>query len=201
VGEDGATHQCIEDIAIMRALPGMRVVVPADDTEARAAVRCAYATPGPFYLRLARLATPVVFDPETYEFELGRGVVIREGTDVTVFACGLMVSEAIKAANKLAEEGISAEVINIHTIKPIDEELVIASARKTGRVVTVEEHTVIGGLGSAVCDVLSSACPVPVRKVGVQDSFGESGPAWDLLHRYGLDADGITHAVHEVCAL
>ena len=201
VGEDGATHQCIEDIALMRCIPNMRVVVPADDVEARAATRAVYETPGPFYLRLARLATPVINDRPDYSFELGKGVVLREGTDVTIFACGMMVGEALAAAEHLAERGISAEVINIHTIKPLDEELVIASAKKTGRVVTAEEHTIIGGLGSAICDVLCEACPVPVRKVGIDDNFGESGPALELLHLYGLDAEGIEKAVDEVMAV
>lgn len=198
VGEDGATHQCNEDVALMRTIPGMTVVVPADDVEARAAVRAAYATPGPFYLRFGRLAVPVINDADDYEFQLGRGIVMREGTDVTIVACGLMVAEALAAADELAQRGISAEVINMHTIKPLDEDLVVASATKTGRVVTAEEHSVIGGLGSAVCDVLARRKPVPVIKVGVQDEFGYSGPAVDLLHEFGLDAKGIVAAVDEV---
>ena len=198
VGEDGATHQCNEDVALMRTIPGMTVVVPADDVEARAAVRAAYATPGPFYLRFGRLAVPVINDADDYEFQLGRGIVMREGTDVTIVACGLMVAEALAAADELARRGISAEVINMHTIKPLDEDLVVASATKTGRVVTAEEHSVIGGLGSAVCDVLARRKPVPVIKVGVQDEFGYSGPAVDLLHEFGLDAKGIVAAVDEV---
>ena len=201
VGEDGATHQCNEDIALMRCIPQMIVVCPADDVEARAAVRCAYETTGPFYLRFARLATPVINDPETYEFHLGRGIVMREGTDVTIVACGLMVSAALEAAERLAARGISAEVLNIHTIKPLDEDLIVASVAKTGRVVTAEEHSVIGGLGSAVTDVLAEACPAPCRRVGVDDNFGESGPALDLLHIYGIDADGIEKAVDDVMAL
>ena len=190
VGEDGASHQCNEDIALMRSIPGMTVIVPSDDTEAKAAVRAALDYEGPVYMRLGRLAVPVVNDPETYEFQIGRGVTLREGTDVTLVATGLMVAAALEAADVLAEKGVSAEVINIHTVKPLDEELVRASAKKTGRVVTCEEHSVIGGLGDAVLGALA-ADPVPVRKVGVQDTFGESGPALELLHKYGLDAEGI----------
>ena len=190
VGEDGATHQCNEDIALMRTIPGMTVISPADDTEAKAAVRAVLDYDGPVYMRLGRLAVPVFNDPETYEFQIGRGVTLREGTDVTIVATGLMVAAALEAADLLAEKGVSAEVINIHTIKPLDEELVCASAVKTGRVVTCEEHSVIGGLGDAVLSALA-ANPVPVRKVGVNDVFGESGPAVDLLAKYGLDAAGI----------
>ena len=199
VGEDGATHQCNEDIALMRTIPGMTVVVPADDVEAKAAVRAAYETPGPFYLRFGRLATPVIHGDD-YAFDLAHGVVEREGSDVTIVACGLMVAAALEAAEALSAEGIDAEVINIHTIKPIDSDLVAASAAKTGHVVTCEEHSVIGGLGSAVCDVLAERCPTPVRKVGVNDVFGESGPAVDLLHKYGLDAGGVERAVRELLA-
>ncbi|MBM6816905.1 transketolase family protein [Olsenella uli] len=199
VGEDGATHQCCEDIALMRAIPGMTVVVPADDVEARAATRAAYEHEGPMYLRLARLATPVINDPETYEFKLGKGIVLREGTDVTIVACGLMVGEALAAADELAARGVSAEVINIHTIKPIDAELLLASAAKTGRVVTAEEHSVIGGLGDAVLSALAEH-PVPLRKLGVNDAFGESGPALDLLHLHHLDAAGIISAVEGLLA-
>ncbi|WP_322154654.1 transketolase family protein [Paratractidigestivibacter sp.] len=190
VGEDGASHQCNEDIALMRTIPGMTVIVPSDDTEAKAAVRAALDFDGPVYMRLGRLAVPVVNDPETYDFQIGKGVTLREGTDVTLVATGLMVAAALEAADALAEKGVSAEVVNIHTIKPLDEELVRASAKKTGRVVTCEEHSVIGGLGDAVLGALAAE-PVPVRKVGVQDVFGESGPAVDLLHKYGLDAEGI----------
>lgn len=200
VGEDGATHQCNEDIALMRTIPGMTVICPADDVEAKAAVRAAYELDGPVYLRFGRLAVPVVNDAESYEFEVGKGIVMREGTDVTIVATGLMVAAALEAAEVLAARGVSAEVINIHTIKPLDEELVVASASKTGRVVTCEEHSVIGGLGSAVCDVLAEKCPVPVRKLGVNDVFGESGPAVDLLRKYGLDAVGVERAVDEVLA-
>lgn len=194
VGEDGATHQCCEDIALMRSIPGMTVICPADDTEARAAVRAALDYEGPVYMRLGRLAVPVVNDPEGYEFELGRGVVLREGSDVSIVATGLMVAEALAAANALAEEGISAEVVNIHTIKPLDEELVRASAKKCGVVVTCEEHSVIGGLGDAVLAALATD-PVPVHKIGVNDVFGESGPAKVLLKRYGLDAENIAATV------
>ena len=199
VGEDGATHQCNEDIALMRTIPGMTVVVPADDVEAKAAVRAAYEYEGPVYMRFGRLAVPVFNDPDTYEFELGKGVLLREGTDVTIVACGLMVQAALGAADTLAEKGVSAEVINIHTIKPLDEELVRASAAKTGRVVTAEEHSVIGGLGDAVLAALAEN-PVPVRKLGVNDVFGESGPAVDLLHKYGLDAEGVVAAVEALLA-
>ena len=199
VGEDGATHQCNEDIALMRSIPGMTVVVPADDVEARAAVRAAYEHDGPVYMRFGRLAVPVFNDPETYEFQLGKGILLREGTDVTIVACGLMVQAALEAAEALAEKGVSAEVINIHTIKPFDEELVRASAAKTGRVVTCEEHSVIGGLGDAVLSALAES-PVPTRKLGVDDVFGESGPAVDLLHKYGLDAAGVVRAVEGLLA-
>ena len=199
VGEDGATHQCNEDIALMRTIPGMTVIVPADDVEAKAAVRAAYETDGPVYMRFGRLAVPVFNDPETYEFQLGKGVVLREGTDVTIVATGLMVAEALAAADELAEKGVSTEVINIHTIKPLDEELVRASAAKTGHVVTAEEHSVIGGLGDAVLAALAES-PVPLRKLGVNDVFGESGPAVDLLHKYNLDAAGIVAAVEGLLA-
>ena len=194
VGEDGASHQCNEDIALMRTIPGMVVISPADDIEAKAAVKAAYEHDGPVYLRFGRLAAPVIND-ENYKFEIGKGVVLREGKDITLIATGLMVSRTLDAAEALAAEGIDAEVINIHTIKPLDEELVIASAKKTGKVVTVEEHSVIGGLGSAVCDALAAKAPTPVLKIGVQDVFGESGPAEELLHKYGLDAEGILGSI------
>lgn len=200
VGEDGATHQCNEDIALMRTIPGMTVIVPSDDIEAKAAVRAAYELGGPVYLRFGRLAVPVINDTDDYSFTIGKGVLMREGTDVTIVATGLMVAAALEAAEKLAAKGMSAEVINIHTIKPLDEELIVASARKTGKVVTCEEHSVIGGLGSAVCDALSAHCPTLVKKVGVQDVFGESGPAVDLLAKYGLDAAGVEKAVEEFLA-
>ena len=191
VGEDGATHQCNEDIALMRTIPGMVVINPSDDVEARAAVKAAIEHQGPVYLRFGRLATPVINDRSDYKFELGKGVVLREGKDVTIIATGLCVAESLAAADMLEKDGISAKVINIHTIKPLDEELVIAAAKEIGKVVTVEEHSVIGGLGSAVCDCLSEKCPTKVLKVGVNDTFGESGPAVQLIHKYGLDAEGI----------
>ena len=191
VGEDGATHQCNEDIALMRTIPGMVVINPADDVEARAAVRAAYEHQGPVYLRFGRLAVPVINDRPDYKFELGKGVVLREGKDLTIIATGLPVSNCLEAAEKLAADGIDAKVINIHTIKPLDEELVVAAAKETGKVVTVEEHSVIGGLGSAVCDVLSEKAPTRVMKIGVNDTFGESGPALELLKKYGLDTDSI----------
>ena len=196
VGEDGATHQCCEDIALMRAIPGMTVIVPSDDVEARAAVRMAIDYPGPVYIRLCRMASPVINDPQSYKFEMGRGAVLREGTDVSIVATGLMVAFALEAAENLSRKGVEAEVINIHTIKPLDVDLLRASAKKTGRVVTCEEHSVIGGLGDAVLDALATI-PAPVHKVGVRDVFGESGPAGDLLVKYGLDAAGIEAEVLE----
>ncbi len=199
VGEDGATHQCNEDIALMREIPGMVVINPCDDTEARAAVKAAYEYVGPVYLRFGRLAIPVINDPETYKFEIGKGITMKEGSDVTIIATGLCVNEALNAAEKLSAEGINAEVINIHTIKPLDEELVIASAIKTGKVVTVEEHSIIGGLGSAVCETLSTKAPTKVLRIGINDTFGESGPAVELIKKYGLDADSIAAKVKEFC--
>ena len=192
VGEDGATHQCNEDIALMRTIPGMTVINPADDVEARAAVEAAILHNGPVYMRFGRLAAPVFNDPATYKFELGKGIQLREGKDITIIATGLMVSEAIEAAKALEAQGIDAAVVNIHTIKPIDEEIIIANARKTGLVLTVEEHSVIGGLGSAVSDVLSQNCPTKLVKIGVNDVFGHSGPAVDLLKEFGLCAENIT---------
>ena len=200
VGEDGATHQCNEDFAIMRSIPGMVVICPSDDVEACAAVRAAAEYEGPVYLRLGRLAVPVFNDPANYKFEMGKGVVMKEGTDVSIFATGLEVNEALGAAKLLEADGINAEVINIHTIKPIDTELVAASAKKTGKVVTVEEHSVIGGLGSAVCEALAETVPAPVLRIGVQDVFGESGPAKALIAKYGLDAEGIYKKVKEYLA-
>ena len=191
VGEDGASHQCLEDIALMREIPGMVVINPADDVEARAAVKAAYEHVGPVYLRFGRLAVPVINDVPDYKFEIGKGVVLKEGKDVTIFATGLEVKETMEAEKMLAADGIDAEIINIHTIKPIDRELVIASAKKTGKVVTVEEHSIIGGLGSAVCEVLCEEAPTKVLRIGVEDRFGESGPALELLHKYELDAEGI----------
>ena len=191
VGEDGATHQCNEDMALMRTIPGMVVINPSDDIEARAAVKAAYEHVGPVYLRFGRLAVPVINDNPDYKFEIGKGVVLREGTDLTIVATGLCVNSALEAAEKLAAEGISAEVINIHTIKPLDKELIVASAKKTGKVVTAEEHSIIGGLGGAVCEVLSEAAPTPVLRIGVKDVFGESGPAAKLIEKYQLDGAGV----------
>ncbi len=194
VGEDGATHQCNEDIALMRTLPGMVVINPADATEARQAVFAAYDYDGPVYIRLGRLAVPVVFD-ENYKFEIGKGALLKDGTDVTVVATGLMVKEALEAYELLAAEGISARIINIATIKPLDKEIIIKAARETGAIVTCEEHSVIGGLGSAVCDAVSAECPVPVVKLGVEDTFGKSGPANDLLDEFGLRAVNLVEKV------
>ncbi len=191
VGEDGASHQCNEDIALMRTIPGMVVINPADDVEARAAVKAAYEHEGPVYLRFGRLAVPVINTNPDYKFEIGKGVTLREGTDLTIIATGLCVNSALEAAEMLAKDGVSAKVINIHTIKPLDEELVVEAAKATGKVVTVEEHSVIGGLGSAVCDALSAKAPTPVLKIGVQDTFGESGPAAELLKKYKLDGAGV----------
>ena len=195
VGEDGATHQCNEDIALMRSIPGMVVINPSDDVEARAAVKAAYEYEGPVYLRFGRLAVPVINDREDYKFEMGKGVVLREGKDLTIVASGLPVANCLEVAEKLSAEGIEAKVINIHTIKPLDEDLIVTAAKETGKVVTVEEHSVIGGLGSAVCDVLSEKAPTKVLKIGVNDVFGESGPALELLKKYGLDTDGIYEKV------
>ena len=195
VGEDGATHQCNEDIALMRTIPGMTVINPSDDVEAKAAVKAAYEMEGPVYLRFGRLAVPVINDGADYKFEVGKGVLLKEGNDVTIVATGLCVGAALEAAEKLAADGISAEVINIHTIKPLDEEMILNSVKKTGKVVTAEEHSVIGGLGSAVCDCLSEKMPAPVCKIGVNDVYGESGPAVKLLEKYGLDSQGIYEKV------
>ena len=190
VGEDGASHQCCEDIALMRSIPGMVIINPADDIEARAAVLAAAEIDGPVYMRFGRLAVPRIFD-EDYKFEIGKAVTLKEGTDVTIIATGLMVKEAIEAAEILEAEGISVELINMHTIKPLDKDAVVAAAKKTGCIVTAEEHNIIGGLGDAVCDAVCGECPVPVVKVGVEDTFGKSGPAVDLLHCFGLDAKNI----------
>ena len=198
VGEDGATHQCNEDIALMRTIPGMVIINPSDDIEAKAAVEAAYEYEGPVYLRFGRLAVPVINENENYKFELGKGIVLKEGKDVAIFATGLEVNEALIAAEKLAADGIQAKVINIHTIKPIDEELIVQAAKECGKVVTVEEHSVIGGLGSAVCDVLSAKCPTSVYKIGVEDRFGESGPALELIKKYELDGESIYKKVKEV---
>lgn len=195
VGEDGATHQCNEDIALMRTIPGMVVINPSDDIEAKAAVQAAYEHAGPVYMRFGRLAVPVINDKPEYKFELGKGVVLREGKDITIIATGLPVANCLEAAEKLAADGVDAKVINIHTIKPLDEELVVAAAKETGKVVTVEEHSIIGGLGSAVCDVLSAKAPTQVMKIGINDTYGESGPAVELVKKYGLDADSIYEKV------
>ena len=197
VGEDGATHQCNEDIALMRTIPGMVVISPADDVEAKAAVKAAYEHQGPVYLRFGRLAVPVINDRPDYKFELGKGVVLREGKDLTIIATGLPVSNCLEAAEKLAADGIDAKVINIHTIKPLDEELVVAAAKDNGKVVTVVEHSVIGGVGSAVCDVLAEKAPTKVLKIGINDTFGESGPAVELIKKYGLDTDSIYQKIKE----
>ena len=197
VGEDGATHQCNEDIALMRTIPGMVVINPSDDVEARAAVKAAYEHEGPVYLRFGRLAVPVINDREDYKFELGKGVVLREGKDITLIATGLPVAETLEAAEKLAADGIDAKVINIHTIKPLDEKLIVEAAKETGKVVTIEEHSVIGGLGSAVCDVLSEKAPTKVLKIGINDTYGESGPAVELVKKYGLDAESIYKKINE----
>lgn len=199
VGEDGATHQCNEDIALMRTIPGMTIINPADTVEAFQAVKAAYEIDGPVYMRFGRLAAPVIND-ESYKFELGRGVKMREGSDVTIIATGLMVSSALEAAEMLEKSAISAEVINIHTIKPIDKDIIIDSAQKTGRVVTVEEHSVIGGLGAAVSDVLSIYYPTKVTRIGVNDVYGHSGPALDLLKEFRLDGEGICSTIKEIFA-
>ncbi|MBE5869156.1 MAG: transketolase family protein [Lachnospiraceae bacterium] len=197
VGEDGASHQCNEDLALMRTIPGMVVMCPSDDVEARAAVRAAIEHQGPVYIRFGRAAVPVINDHPDYKFEIGKGSIVREGKDVTIVATGICVDSALGAAEKLAADGIDAEVINICTIKPLDEELILASAKKTGKVITVEEHSVIGGLGSAVCDCLCANYPVPVKKLGMQDVFGESGSAAALLQKYKLDAEGVYQDVKE----
>lgn len=195
VGEDGATHQCNEDIALMRTIPGMVVINPSDAVEAKACVKAALDWEGPVYMRFGRAGVPVINDREDYRFEIGKGILLREGSDVTIVATGIMVAASLEAAKRLAEEGISAEVINIHTIKPLDAELIAASAKKTGKVVTAEEHSVIGGLGGAVCEALAERMPVPVCRIGIEDVFGESGSASALLAKYGLDADGVYRKV------
>ena len=197
VGEDGATHQCNEDIALMRTIPGMVVINPADDVEARAAVKAAFEYEGPVYLRFGRLAVPVINDRPDYHFELGKGVVLKEGKNLTIVATGLTVAPSLEAAQMLEKDGVSAKVINIHTIKPLDEELIVAAAKETGKVVTVEEHSIIGGLGSAVCDCLSEKMPTLTKKIGIRDVYGESGPALELLHKYELDAEGIYRQIKE----
>ena len=197
VGEDGASHQCCEDFALMRTIPGMVVMSPADDVEAKAMVKAAYEYVGPVYIRFGRAAVPVIHDEETYKFEMGKGEVLSDGTDVAIIANGLMVAEAIEAAKTLAESGISARVINMATIKPLDEELVLKAAQECGKIITCEEHSVIGGLGEAVCGLLSEKCPTPVRRIGVNDEFGHSGPAGALLKQFGLSAEHIVEVAKE----
>ena len=197
VGEDGASHQCNEDIALMRTIPGMTILNPSDDVEARAAVHAAFELEGPVYLRFGRLAVPVYNDEASYKFEIGKGIELRDGKDCTIIATGLEVSESLKAAEILEKQGIDVQLINIHTIKPLDEEIVISAAQKTGRIFTVEEHSVIGGLGDAVAGVLAEKCPTKLTKIGINDVFGESGPAVELLHKYELDAEGIAKRIQK----
>lgn len=197
-GEDGATHQCLEDIALMRTLPGMVVLNPADHYEMMAATKAAVEYQGPVYIRLGRLAIDSFNDPATYKFELGKGITLHEGNDVTVIATGLVVNEALKAVKELEARGINARLINIHTIKPIDEEIIVKAAKETGRIITVEEHNIIGGLADAVCQVTSSKCPVPVTRIGVEDRFGYSGPAKELLEIFGLCKDNIARVITKV---
>ena len=199
VGEDGASHQCCEDFALMRSIPGMVVMSPADDVEAKAMVKAAYEYVGPVYMRFGRAAQPVFHDAQTFKFQIGKGEVLREGADVAIIANGLMVYEAVKAAETLAAEGIDAMVINMATIKPLDEELVLAAAKKCGKVITCEEHTIIGGLGEAVCSVLSEKLPTPVRRIGVNDEFGHSGPAGELLKAFGLCAEHVVEVAKDFC--
>ena len=198
VGEDGASHQCCEDFALMRSIPGMVVLCPSDDVEARAAVKAAYAHQGPVYLRFGRLAIPVFHDEETFKFEIGKGEQLTEGNDIAIIATGLMVDEARKAAEALKAEGIAARVINICTIKPLDEEIVLKAAKECGKVITCEEHSIIGGLGEAVAALLSEKCPTIMRRIGVNDEFGHSGPAWDLLKQFGLSAVNIANVAREM---
>ena len=198
VGEDGASHQCCEDFALMRVIPGMTVICPADDIETKAAVKAAYEYNGPVYLRFGRLAVPV-FHSEDYQFVIGKGEILKDGTDVAIIANGLMTYEAIVAGEQLAEMGINAMVINMPTIKPLDEELVLEAAKKCGKIITCEEHSVIGGLGEAVCGVLSEKLPTPVRRIGVNDEYGHSGPAAALLKQFGLSAEHIVEVAQELC--
>ena len=198
VGEDGASHQCCEDFALMRSIPGMTVLCPSDDVEAKAAVKAAYEHEGPVYLRFGRLALPVFHDEATFKFEIGKGEQLTEGSDVAIIATGLEVNEALIAAEQLKNEGIQARVINLCTIKPLDEELVVKAAKECGAVVTCEEHSILGGLGEAVAAVLGEQCPIPMRRVGVKDVFGHSGPAWELLEQFGLRSDAIIAAVKEL---
>ena len=198
VGEDGASHQCCEDFALMRSIPGMTVICPADDVEAKAAVKAAYEMNGPVYLRFGRLAVPV-FHSEDYKFEIGKGEIVKDGTDVAIIANGLLAYEAIKAGEILAEAGINAMVINMATIKPLDEELVLAAAKKCGKIITCEEHSIIGGLGEAVCSLLAEKCPTIVKRIGVNDEYGHSGPAVELLKQFGLSAEHIVEVAQELC--
>lgn len=198
VGEDGASHQCCEDFALMRAIPGMVVLCPADDVEARAAVKAAYSHEGPVYLRLSRLATPVFHDPDKYTFEIGKGETLTDGFDIAVISTGLMTSEVLKAAVQLKKQGsLSVRVINMPCIKPMDEDLVLRAAKECKKIITVEEHSTIGGLGEAVCSLLAEKCPTPVRRLGVPDSYGHSGPAWEVLKDFGLHADAVAEAIQE----
>lgn len=200
VGEDGATHQCNEDIGLMRAIPGMTVICPSDAVETQEAVKQAYAFQGPVYLRLSRYAQPIIHDPLNYKFEIGKGELLKQGEDLTIITTGICVSNALQAAKKLEEQGICAEVINIHTIKPIDKEMIIKSAKKTRRVVTVEEHSIIGGLGSAVSEVLAEYCPTSMKCIGINDTFGESGSAKELIIKYGLDPEHIFDISINMCS-
>lgn len=198
VGEDGASHQCCEDFALMRAIPGMVVLCPADDVEARAAVKAAYSHEGPVYLRLSRLATPIFHDPDKYTFEIGKGETLTDGFDIAVISTGLMTSEVLKAAVQLKKQGsLSVRVINMPCIKPLDEDLVLRAAKECKKIITVEEHSTIGGLGEAVCSLLAEKCPTPVRRLGVPDSYGHSGPAWEVLKDFGLHADAVAEAIQE----
>ena len=197
VGEDGATHQCNEDIALMRTIPGMVIINPSDDVEAKAAVKAAYDVDGPVYMRFGRLAVPVINDNPDYKFEIGKGVTLKDGKDVTIFATGLECAESLEAAERLEKDGVSVRVINIHTIKPIDSEIIIKAAEETDKLFTVEEHSIIGGLGSAVAEVLVENSPKGLTRIGVRDTYGESGPAKELLHKYKLDADGIYEQIKE----
>ena len=197
VGEDGASHQCNEDIALMRTIPGMTIINPSDDVEAKAAVKAAYEIDGPVYMRFGRLAVPVINDNADYKFEVGKGVLLKDGTDITILATGLEVGESLKAAESLEADGISVRVINIHTIKPIDKDIVVKAAKETKKIFTAEEHSIIGGLGSAVAEVLAEECQTPLYRIGVRDTFGESGPAVELLKKYKLDADGIYEQIKE----
>ncbi|MGN1113385.1 MAG: transketolase family protein [Acutalibacteraceae bacterium] len=198
VGEDGATHQCCEDIALMKTLPGMTIINPADHWEMMAAVKAAVEYDGPVYLRLGRLAVDSFNDPESFSFTLGKGITLHEGNDITVIATGIVVKDALEAVRELEAQGVNARLIDMHTIKPIDEDIIVKAAKETGRIVTVEEHNVIGGLGDSVCDVTARKCPVPVTKIGIQDRFGYSGPAKELLKLFGLSKENIAKVVSDI---